>query len=134
MLANASARSFSQGLPFLEATRLDWDLFKFSSSAAGFAAGSNIDAIVPGRGTWHVQLQVAYLTGTPGESTVVLMRAPGNAGFVHDIAAPGSDTGERMMESIIALGSSEEVVLHNTVIIPAGPTLSWLFSAKRITR
>jgi len=133
-MAVASARSFSQGIQNVEATRLDWDF-----SRAGLFIGptpvQTIDTITLGRGTWHVQVQVAmHIAPGAGGGTVLDMRSPGGNGFIYDFAQAAGDAIHATMEAIIALGPVDTIVLVNNTATSAGQNLYWLWLAKRITR
>jgi hypothetical protein len=134
MVATASPRQFQQGIPFTEATRLDWDVQEYLQSAAGFALGATISTFQPGRGTWLIQCQIAFtLSGSPGDGTVVMMKAPGTDGFRYDICAPCAGSGVETMDAVIALGLTDQVIARCEFTFVSG-TISVLWNGKRITR
>lgn len=131
-MAVASARTFSQPLAFTEATRLDWDSFKLTPLAGVFAANTNLDAIVPGRGTWHIQALIADRSSDISQAVFTLRTVSVN-GFVYDMCCT-SFNGFQMMEAVIAVGPVDEVLVSNLYALPAGFTGHICFLSKRLTR
>lgn len=135
MVAVATARMFQQAIPYTESTRLDWDLQQFSSVAGPLAINTLVDLFIPGRGTWHVQCQVVIDADTfPDASFPFIMRQNGASGFIHDLTGVGGGAPYGSLESVMALGQAESVALINAKAIAAGPTVYFLWNAKRITR
>jgi len=128
-----SARNFSVGTTDFEATRPDWDFFQIATVGAPIANGATISTIAPGRGTWHVTCQIAFSNGVAGEDAIVFLASPAANGFNFDFAAPGSGSGERLMEAVMGLSLGQNVIVYAGAAI-AGGTINLLWLAKRITR